>query len=95
MERCPIVQYEFTLPGGIYKSDRITWGNVHVPGADDASQRVVDNYSEGAEVNVFYNPENASESVMEPGPVQGARFSLAACCIPVIVQRMTGFLKVP
>ncbi|UCH82295.1 MAG: DUF3592 domain-containing protein [Nitrospiraceae bacterium] len=95
---CPIVHYEYSILGETYKSDRIFWGNVHMSGSREASQRVVDNYKKGKKVTVYYNPRNAEESVLEPGTAKGTLLSLAVSCIPIIagiVQLMTGFLKVP
>ena len=94
----PIVHYEYSLSGKTYKSDRIFWGNVHTSGTLDAAQKVVDKYREGTKVNVYYNPSNAQESVLEPGSAQGTLLSLAVSCIPIvagIVQLMTGFMNIP
>ena len=94
----PIVHYEYSLSGKTYKSDRIFWGNVHTSGTLDAAQKVVDKYREGTKVNVYYNPSNAQESVLEPGSAQGTLLSLAVSCIPIvagIIQLMTGFIDIP
>ena len=81
---CPIVHYQYSLDNRAYKSDRITWGNVHASGARDASQQVADRYREGMEVTVYYNPRNADESVLEPGPATVTLLSLAVSCVPVL-----------
>jgi hypothetical protein len=94
---CPIIHYEYSLDGRTYKSDRITWGNVHSSCTRSASAKVTDKYKEGKEVKIYYNPDNISESVLEPGAAQGARLSLVVSCIPIIagiIQLKTGFLKI-
>ena len=94
----PIVQYEYSLRGKTHKSDRIFWGNVHVSGTQDAAQEVVDKYSEGTKVTVYYNQSNEGESVLEPGSAKGTLLSLAVSCIPIvagIIQLMTGFINIP
>ena len=95
---CPIVHYEYSLYGKLYKSDRIFWGNVHTSCTRDSAQQVAEKYMEGTQVTVYYNPNNTQESVLEPGSAHGSMLSLAVSCIPIIagiVQLMTGFLKVP
>ena len=94
----PIVHYEYSISGKTYKSDRIFWGNVHTSGTLDAAQKVIDKYKEGAKVTVYYNHNNAQESVLVPGSAQGTLLSLAVSCIPIvagIVQLMTGFIDIP
>jgi hypothetical protein len=94
---CPIIHYEYSLDGRTYKSDRVTWGNVHSSCARSASAKVTDKYKEGKEVKVYYNPDNIAESVLEPGALQGTMLSLVVSCIPIIagiIQLKTGFLKI-
>ena len=93
----PIVHYEYSINGKIYKSDRIFWGNVHTSGTLDAAQKVVDKYKEGAKVTVYYNQSDERESVLEPGSAQGTVLSLVVSCTPIvagIVQLMTGFIDI-
>jgi hypothetical protein len=80
----PIVQYEYSLHGKTYQSDRIFWGNLHTSGTLDAAQQVVNKYRKGTKVTVYFNPNNAKESVLEPDQAQGALLSLAISCIPII-----------
>jgi len=94
----PIVHYEYSIRGKTYKSDRIFWGNVHVSGTQDAAQEVVDKYSDGTKVTVYYNQRNERESVLEPGSAQGGLLSLVVSCIPIIagiVKLRTGFIDIP
>lgn len=94
----PIVHYEYTLYGKTYKSDRIFWGNVHISGTLDDSQKVVDRYREGTSVSVYYNQSNVRESVLEPGSTQGTLMSIVVSYIPIIagiVQLFTGFIESP
>lgn len=94
---CPIIHYEYFMNGRRLKSDRITWGNVHLSGAKSASREVTDRYKEGKEVRVYYNPDNVAESVLEPGAAQGTILSLIVSCVPIIagiIQLKTGFLEI-
>ncbi len=90
----PIIQYEFSVRGRTYKSDRVIWG-LHLWGARSASAEVTERYQNGEKVKVYYNPDNVGESVLDPGIKNGAILSLIVSIVPVlagIIQINTGFL---
>ena len=93
----PIVHYEYSHNGTTYRSDRIFWSNAHTSGAQKAAQEVVDKYKEGSKVTVYYNPDNAKQSVLETGAAQGAVLWLVVSGVLIvagIVQLMTGFMEI-
>lgn len=58
----PVVQYSYPVGGQAYQSHKLA------PGPDvggTGARKVVARYPEGAQVMVFYNPENPSEAVLE------------------------------
>ena len=66
-----VVTYEFTVHGASYMGDRVSSSDV---GRDSKfAERIVDRYPKGSITKVYYNPENPSECLLEPG-VQGKAF---------------------
>ena len=58
----PVVQYSYQIGGQVYQSTKLAPGpEVGGTGAG----KVVARYPEGAQVMVFYNPQNPSEAVLE------------------------------
>lgn len=58
----PVVQYSYQVGGQLYQGSKIAPGmEVGGTGAD----KVVDRYPTGAQVMVFYNPQNYSDAVLE------------------------------
>jgi hypothetical protein len=58
----PVVQYSYQMGGQVYQSTKLAPGpEVGGTGAG----KVVARYPEGAQVMVFYNPQNPSEAVLE------------------------------
>ena len=58
----PVVQYSYQVGGQSYQSTKLA------PGPDvggTGAGKVVARYPEGAQVMVFYNPENPSDAVLE------------------------------
>lgn len=53
-------RYDFTVEGRDYTGERVSFGSVR-------GRRVVEEYPQGAEVTVYYDPANPGESVLEPG----------------------------
>ena len=69
------VSYRYTVQDGDYESDRITFTNLS--SGSRRSQRAVDRYPVGQEVEVFYKPADPSKAVLEPGGQAGSpSFSL-------------------
>ena len=58
----PVVQYSYRVSGQAYQSTKLAPGpEVGGTGAG----KVVDRYPTGAQVMVFYNPQNPSDAVLE------------------------------
>jgi Protein of unknown function (DUF3592) len=60
-----VVKYEYVVSGQTFASDRISYKSYGA--SREQAQRVIDAYRVGSSVTVHYNPENPSESVLEPG----------------------------
>ena len=58
----PVVQYSYQVGGQAYQSYKLAPGP-EVGGT--GARKVVDRYPAGAQVMVFYNPQNPSEAVLE------------------------------
>ena len=60
----PLVRYAYQIVGRAYESQKV------MPGMDvggSGAHRVVARYPVGAQVMVYYNPENPSEALLERG----------------------------
>jgi hypothetical protein len=60
----PFVQYTYEAMGRSYQSQKV------IPGMDvggSGAHKVVERYPIGAQVMVYYNPENPSEALLERG----------------------------
>lgn len=64
------VRYEYTANGVKYSSDKISFGEYRTHNSGPA-QATVDRYPPGAEVVVYYNPDQPEEAVLEPGKMGG------------------------
>jgi Protein of unknown function (DUF3592) len=58
----PVVQYSYQVSGQMYQGSKISPGMV-VGGT--GAGKVVDRYPAGAQVMVFYDPQNPSDAVLE------------------------------
>jgi len=58
----PVVQYSYQIGGQLYQGSKIAPG-MEVGGT--GAGKVVNRYPAGAQVMVFYNPQNPSEAVLE------------------------------
>lgn len=58
----PVVQYSYKVGGQMYQGSKIAPG-MEVGGT--GAGRVVEKYPEGAQVMVFYDPNNPSDAVLE------------------------------
>lgn len=66
----PHVFYEYDVEGSKFKSDRLT-GISFYSSNRRAAYRTVHNYPVGKEVDAYYNPEDPSDSMLEPGITTG------------------------
>lgn len=60
------VEYEFEVDGAKHQGDRLAFGQVSFNKRREA-QAKADEYPEGREVKVYYNPEDLSKSCLETG----------------------------
>jgi len=61
----PVVQYQYQVEGRTYLSNRITFGGEIGYGWTNMAQKQVDNYPPGANVAVFYDPNDPATAVLE------------------------------
>ncbi len=71
----PYVQYTYQVAGTSYQGDKITFGARKTYSSSAKAAAELARYSLGAQVRVFYNPENPSEAVLEQRAV-GSNFML-------------------
>ncbi|QDU77337.1 hypothetical protein Pan97_44040 [Bremerella volcania] len=78
----PEVKYQYDVEGKSYTSDRI---NFDLAGTRSSIRQemtdVVDQYPAGADVKVFYDPSDPSQSCLEPGVKLGTGFLLGIACV--------------
>jgi uncharacterized protein DUF3592 len=63
------VSYRYQVNGKDYSASKITL--LDVAPTVGRAQSIVDRYPDKSKVRVFYNPTDASEAVLEPGPPPG------------------------
>ncbi|MDW5290220.1 DUF3592 domain-containing protein [Formosa sp. PL04] len=64
------VLYEYTVNRDTYKSNKICFTNTNAPVSESASE-FEKKYALNQIINVFYNPQNPKQSVLEPGRKDG------------------------
>ncbi len=62
----PEITYSYLVNGADYSSDKISFSRTRFVIQSEA-QEIIDKYSTGTNVTVYYNPNNPSESVLKPG----------------------------
>lgn len=72
---CLNVYYEYVVDGNTYNGDRVSFSSDN--SCDSWSQNADDDYPEGSEITVYYDPSDPSESVLESG-LSGVDFIM--CC---------------
>lgn len=60
------VVYDYQVGGQAYQGERISYGE-YGTGDSGRAQKIAAGYPEGAEVRVYYQPDDPQESVLEPG----------------------------
>lgn len=69
-----MIEYSYEINDTVYSSDNISFGG-RSSGRDDVNQTVA-YYHKGKTVDVYFDPETPSESVLEPGVTSGAYMPL-------------------
>ena len=97
-EYFPHVVYEYEVDSEVYKGSRICFGCVDAK--EETAYRLVRMYPKGREVDVYYDPEKPSRSVLQPGEDLEMREAMiggivfVAAGILVLFGVLTGRLKV-
>ena len=86
----PIVEYEYSVEGESFTGDRISFAQQSYSDYKSADV-VTKRYSVGRTVPVFYDPEDASNSVLEPGK-SGSRWYLIG--IGIVIAAFAGKMLV-
>ncbi len=78
----PVVEYEYSVMGSPYRGQRVAFG------ADTFSrqhaQQVLDRYPQGSQVNVYYDPNQPVESVLERSAKGTAAFSIVGLIFIIV-----------
>ena len=69
------VLYEYTVNRDTYKSNKICFTNTNSPLNESASE-LERKYALNQIINVFYNPQNPKQAVLEPGRKDGLLLSI-------------------
>ena len=64
------VVFEYFVNGVMYQSNKISFGEFSSSSPKHA-QKVVDKYYVGTGVDVYYDPDNPAEGILEPGKIGG------------------------
>lgn len=86
----PVIQYRYQVAGQEFRSDRYRLGSKHTVMDQKRAAAVAARYPAGTRVDVFYNPQNPADAVLEAGSaggtvliVLGVVFLVVACCVLV------------
>ena len=84
----PIVTYSYNVMGQAYQSSKMAFGMTTSYGRTAKAQEVLDQYPLNSTVNVYYDPENPAEAVLERkaggkvlGLVIGILFLFLSLCV--------------
>jgi hypothetical protein len=67
----PFVEYDYFAGGQSYRSDKIAFGARRTYNSQSEAASILSKYPEGGQVQVYYNPANPSEAVLERKPAAG------------------------
>jgi hypothetical protein len=89
------VLYEYEVSGEKYSSNRIGYGDIST-GSPAPAQDLVNQYPSGESVTVYVDPEDPSQSVLQPGvrggtyflPGMGLLFTLIGLILYAVLPRM-------
>lgn len=79
----PNIVYEYSADGQRFQSKQISFGAVAGTSSTGWAENIVTHYPEGGTVQVFYNPANPSEAVLEHS---GAGGNLALMLVFVVIE---------
>ena len=79
----PTIQYEYVVNGQHLQSNHVRFGMAYGTSWTGSAQNVVDKYPQGTLVQVFYNPTNPTEAVLEHSA--GGSNRILTCVVAIIV----------
>jgi hypothetical protein len=79
----PIVNYEYSVNGQMYRSGQIRFGTRVGFGSSSVVQRIVSRYPIGSSQAVYYNPDNPGEAVLER--TTGGANTLLGCLVGIFI----------
>lgn len=88
----PSVVYTFEVKGQQYISDQVSFGGQFSATSSSLFNRRIQRYPEGSNVSVYYNPQNPTESVLEPR-AQGMTILLAVAFTLLLLAMASRFLS--
>jgi len=66
----PNIVYQYQVDGMDFAGDQISFGGTS-SSSQSRAYRITNQYPEGAEVTVYFDPEDPQESVLQPGATLG------------------------
>lgn len=86
----PVIHYEYQVNGKRYQNNRLTINEIGL-GMYGRVQKKVDQYPPGSRVQVYYNPDDPYESVLETRAPAGGIYLFVAVLIVVILACTAAF----
>lgn len=84
------IQYKYFVDGQEFQGNRRTFSNVRTSSVRN-TEKILDRYPPGGSVGVFYDPDDPSSSVLEPG-VGAPTYILLVAAIGFLVFGIAGAL---
>jgi hypothetical protein len=84
------IQYKYIVDGQEFQGNRRTFSNVRTSSVRN-TEKILERYPPGSSVDVFYDPDDPSSSVLEPG-VGASTYILLAVAIGFLVFGIAGAL---
>ncbi len=83
----PMIEYEFSVDGQSYKSNRYTLGTRLVNQTETEATHKLEQYPAGKLITIYYDPEDPARSTLVRGTGQGEAivWSLAAVMIAIVI----------
>ena len=87
------IEYEYAVNGDAYLGEIVWFGDGYSSSARHSHQDIVDRYPVGAQVNVYYKPDDPFIAVLEPGAVASSYAGFILSCVLMVIG--LGMLIVP
>jgi hypothetical protein len=68
VDYAPVIRYTYTVAGETHTAANIRYFADHTFGQRADAEAFVDRYPVNGDVTVYYNPDDAAEALLEPGP---------------------------